>query len=168
MTNEEKQAKVRELLNAKYPVTIGTIAGALGCSMLEAAEELPAEMRSFAPGEDFERIWAALADWQSATVIIQYLGNVFEICCRLAPGKIGRGYYNIMGGKSPFEGHLKADAVKRIGFISLPFMGRESHFVAFFNEEGVSMYDVYVGRENHRLIESARQSFLALQKEYAR
>ena len=44
-------------------------------------------------------------------------------------------------------------------------MGRESHFLAFFNEEGESMFQVYVGRENHQLIPEARDAFLALKAE---
>lgn len=153
-------------MNAKFPVTIGSIAKALECSSLEAAKELPADNVSFADGSEFKSVWEELCNWEKATLIVQHMGNVFEIACKLAPGKEAMGYYNIMGNKSPLGGHLKFDQYKEIGFITLPFMGRESHFVAFFNEAGEEIFSVYVGREKHELIESAKESFLAMQKKY--
>ena len=50
--------------------------------------------------------------------------------------------------------------------MTMPFMGRESHFAAFFDKEGRCAYSFYVGREKHQLIESAKEQFLALQAEY--
>lgn len=56
--------------------------------------------------------------------------------------------------------------IAEIGFVTMPFMGRESHFAAFFDKEGRCAYSFYVGREKHQLIESAKEQFLALQAEY--
>jgi hypothetical protein len=167
MTKDEQNAKIEALLNAKHPVTIGSLAHELECTAQEAAHLLPSHMRTFAPGADFDKVWETIASWDSATVIISHMGNFFEIVGKIATGKHAHGYYNIMGGKSHLEGHIKADKVAEIGLITLPFMGRESHFVAFFDADGASMYDIYVGRENHQLIESAKESFLAMQAGYA-
>ena len=50
--------------------------------------------------------------------------------------------------------------------MTMPFMGRESHFAAFFTTSGEVAYSMYVGREKHKLIESAKEKFLALQQKY--
>lgn len=166
MNKKERAQKVQELMNAEFPVTLGSIAKELRCNCLEAAKELPEGNTSFAKGSEFKPVWEELCTWSGVTLIVQHMGNVFEIACKLAQGKEAMGYYNIMGNKSSFGGHLRIDRYQEIGFISLPFMGRESHFVVFFNEKGEEVFSVYVGRENHKLIESAKESFLALQAKY--
>lgn len=166
MENISQKEKIKALLSAKQPVTISSMAKELGCTALQAAHLLPEEMRSFAPGEEFEKVWLALCQWPKATFICVHKGNVIEVGAKLSPGKFAMGFYNIMGGKSALEGHFKTDSIVEIGFISMPFMGRESHFVAFFDQQGESVYDIYVGRENHILIESAKLSFINLQQQY--
>ena len=39
-------------------------------------------------------------------------------------------------------------------------MGRESHYVAFFGKDQKLHFCIYVGRENHQLIESVKEGFL--------
>ena len=58
-------------------------------------------------------------------------------------------------------GHLKYDAVGAIAFASIPFMKRESHCVIFFDKEGKVSFSVYLGRENHQIIESVKAAFFA-------
>ena len=72
-------------------------------------------------------------------------------------------YFNLSGG-SGLGGHLKIDALGHICFLSLPFMGLESHSVQFFNAAGTVLFSVYVGRENRQLIPAARESFFALRE----
>ena len=93
-------------------------------------------------------------------------GNVIEVETKLVTGKAAMGYYNLMGGKSPLQGHFKYGDISEIGFVTMPFMGRESHFAAFFTTSGEVAYSMYVGREKHKLIESAKEKFLALQQKY--
>jgi len=93
-------------------------------------------------------------------------GNVIEVETKLVTGKAAMGYYNLMGGKSPLQGHFKYGDISEIGFVTMPFMGRESHFAAFFTTSGDVAYSMYVGREKHKLIESAKEKFLALQQKY--
>ena len=164
MTEKTMEEKVAAVLSSKAPATLKTLAAATGLTELEASKLLPADSRAYADGSKFDAVWSSACAWPSATFFLEPLGNVIEVSCKLAEGKHGMGYYNIFHG-SPLGGHLKADAVKTIGFITLPFMGRESHFLAFFNEEGESMFQVYVGRENHQLIPEARDAFLALKAE---
>ena len=69
-----------------------------------------------------------------------------------------------MAGGSGLGGHLKIDDLGHICFLSLPFMGLESHSVQFFNAAGMVLFSVYVGRENRQLIPAARESFFALRE----
>lgn len=163
MTNAEK---IKQLFDENRPVMLGGIAKELGISALEAAHLLPEGVATFAPGAAFDHVWESIATWEKATFIVEHMGNVFEVSTPVALGKHAMGYYNIMGGKAPLEGHFKADLVREIGFISIPFMGRESHFAAFFNHDGDIMYSFYVGREKHVLIPEAREAFLALKASY--
>lgn len=166
MTLEEQQIKIKELLESGRPVTLETIAGALNVTAQQAAHLLPEESRSFAPGSDFEAVWEAIAEWEKITFIVTAHGNVIEVETKLVTGKPAMGYYNLMGGKSPLQGHYRYEDISEIGFVTMPFMGRESHFAAFFTKEGEVAYSMYVGREKHKLIESAREQFLALQNKY--
>ena len=145
----EQQNKINELLNSGRPVTLETIAQALSVT-----------------GSDFESVWAAIAEWEKITFIVSAHGNVIEVETKLVTGKAAMGYYNLMGGKSPLQGHFKYGDISEIGFVTMPFMGRESHFAAFFTTSGEVAYSMYVGREKHKLIESAKEKFLALQQKY--
>ncbi len=166
MDQEQKDAKIQKLLEARYPVTLTNFAEALDCTDLAAAQQLPEHMRTFAPGTDFEKIWQSACNWESATVLVIHLGNVFEFNGKLPAGKLGGGYFNLLGGDSSLQGHLRENEVKNIAFLSIPFMDRESHCIAFFDETGTVMYYIYVGRKDHQLIASAKAAFLELASDY--
>lgn len=166
MSETEKQAKIQEVIHSGRPVTLDTLAAAIGATALEAAHALPEGMCTFAPGSDFEKVWQSISQWEKATFIVIAGGNVIEVESKVAVGKCAKGYYNLMGGKAPLQGHFKYENIAEIGFVTMPFMGRESHFAAFFDKEGRCAYSFYVGREKHQLIESAKEQFLALQAEY--
>ena len=155
------------LAENKGPVMPATLAGRFGVTELEAVRALPDEMRAFAPATAFDDIWAELATWPSATVIVQHMGCVFEIKTALVPGKHGHGYFNLFG-DAPLGGHLKVDGLDCVCFLSMPFMGRESHSLQFFHSSGEVMFSVYVGRENHQIIPAARESFLVMKKKFGK
>ena len=165
--HEELRARVVARLAEKKPVMLASLAQEFGVSELDIAHALPDETRAFAGGDAFETVWTALTGWEQATFIMTHLGNVLEIKGRIPSGSFGHGYYNLMG-EGAFGGHVKADAVGEICFLSLPFMGLESHSVQFFNHEGAVMFSVYVGRENRRLIPAVRDAFFALRDELCR
>ena len=60
----EQQNTIDELLNSGRPVTLETIAQALSVTAQEAAHLLPEGSATFAPGSDFESVWAAIAEWE--------------------------------------------------------------------------------------------------------
>lgn len=95
------------------------------------------------------------------TLFIVHDGHVFEIEGKLSKGKRAQGYYNILGKDATIGGHLRYDGIGAIAFVTLPFMKRESLSVQFFNKSGAVAFSVYVGRENHQLIESVKAQFFA-------
>jgi len=161
---------ITQYLQEKKPLMLSQIAKEHGVSEMQVAEALPKEMLSFtpkeSPKESFETIWKELVTWEKCTFIVQSLGSTFEICGKLNKGSFGHGYFNLNGDEA-LHGHLNVDDISRMAFLSMPFMGLESHSVQFFNEAGAVKFSVYVGRENRVLIPQARDSFLTMQKEYS-
>ena len=115
-------------------------------------------------GSAFEEIWRRISEWEKATFIVQHKGHVIEVQGRIKAGKIGNGYYNIFGDEG-LGGHIKADAVTDIAFLSMPFMGKESHSLQFFGADGEVAFSVYLGRRNHEIISSVRESFMRMKAE---
>ena len=168
MNHEELRARVAEArAKNRGPVMPASLAGRFGVTELEAVRALPDEMRAFAPASAFNDIWDGLTTWPNATIIIQHMGCVFEIKSALVRGKHGHGYFNLFG-DVPLGGHLKLDELDCVCFLSMPFMGRESHSVQFFHSGGEVMFSIYAGRENHQLIPAARDSFLALKEKFGK
>ena len=163
---ETLAGKVAAALEQKKPWMLASLAGECGATEKEVAMALPEGMCAFTGGENFTRVWESLGEWEKATFIMQHEGHVIEIACRIPAGKTGHGYYNIMG-EGALGGHIKADAIADIAFLSLPFMGLESHSVQFFNGQGRVVFSIYAGRENHVIIPSVKEAFLKLRKDLA-
>lgn len=155
------------LMQEKKPFTISTFARMYGVSDLEVCTAMDDNMRTITSGSYFEEIWKELATWEKATVIIEYKGSAFEISAKISEGVFGHGFYNIMGGSSAFEGHIKADNIHTIVFSTLPFMSLESLSVLFFDKSGGLIFSVYAGRENRQIIESIKTSFYQMKEKYA-
>lgn len=160
----EQAAIIESVLCAKAPATIGSAAQALGTTALEAAELFPEDIARFVSGsvsERFPEIWEALSRWEKVTLFIIHAGSVFEIEGKLSAGKIGGGYYNILSKDAVIGGHLNYQDLAAAAFLTMPFMGRESLSVQFFNKAGEAVFAVYAGRENHQIIPSVREAFFA-------
>ena len=164
MNNEEK---IAQLMNAKKPVTLGLIAKELGCSDLEAARVLPTENCSFIKDINrFDDLWLCMSQWEKVTLFIIHESHVFEIQSKLSAGKRAMGYYNILNKDAVIGGHIRPESLETAAFISMPFMGRESHYVAFFGKDQKLHFCIYVGRENHQLIESVKEGFLKAKAQF--
>ena len=151
-------------LEQKKPWMLASLAREFHVTEKDVAEQLPEGMCVFTPGENFIRVWEALGEWEKATFIVQHEGHVLEIRGRIPAGRSGHGYYNLMGGEA-LGGHIRADAVSAVAFLSMPFMGLESHSVQFFNAEGSVSFAVYAGRENHVVLPSVKEAFLRLRRD---
>lgn len=164
----EVRERILAALAEKKPVMLGDIASRFGLSELDIARLLPGDICGFAVAEAFEQVWTGLAGWEKATLIVTHLGNVLEIKGRMPQGSFGHGYFNLMDKENPIGGHLKVDGLAVIAFISLPFMGLESHSVQFFNADGAVMLSVYAGRENRQLVPRVRESFINMRQALCR
>ena len=165
MSATKLEEAISQYLQEKKPLMLSQIAKEYNVSEIQVAEALPSNILSFAPKEAFETIWKELVTWEKCTFIVQSLGSTFEICGKLNKGSFGHGYFNLNGNEA-LHGHLNVEDISRIAFLSMPFMGLESHSVQFFNKEGKVKFSVYIGRENRVLIPQAKESFLNMKKEY--
>lgn len=166
---DQQKAEIDALLAAKRPATLEALAAKLEVTPLEAAQLLDPDMCAFVTGEAseiFDDVWASLAAWERATLFIVSGAHVFEIDAKLAAGKRTFGYYNILNKNAVVGGHIKYEALGAIAFVSIPFMQLESHCVIFFDKEGNIAFSVYVGRENHQLIDSVKEAFFAGRKAF--
>lgn len=166
MLKEAQSESLREYLQtglaARKPVVLSDVAEKFGVSEGEAARALPESVARFAAPARFEEIWTALTGWEKATLIMRHRGSVLEIKGRMPAGSFGHGYFNLKDGNNPLGGHVKADGMSSIAFLSLPFMGLESHSVQFFDTGGAVVFGVYAGREGRTLIPAVRDAFFAL------
>lgn len=157
---------LKAALEQRKPWMLTSLAREFSVTEKQVAEALPEDMCAFAPGSSFIKVWESLATWESATFIVQHEGHVLEIQGRIPAGTPGHGYYNLADGEA-LGGHIRADAVADMAFLSMPFMGLESHSVQFFDAHGHVAFSVYAGRENHRIIPSVREAFFRLRGETA-
>jgi len=160
----ELKAAIAERITEKKTLMLGILAREYGVSELEAARALPDTMRRFAPGEVFGLVWTELTTWEKGTFIMQHAGTVLEVKGAIPSGSHGHGYFNLKG-ETGIGGHLKVDDLDCICFLSMPFMGLESHSVQFFNTSGDVKFAIYAGREGHTLIPSVCESFSRLRGE---
>ena len=155
---------VMDALEQKKPWMLSSLAQKFGVSERDVAAVLPEDRCAFTSGAHFISVWEGLKAWERATFIMQLEGHVMEVKGRIPAGTPGRGYYNLAG-QEALSGHIRADAVAEIAFLSMPFMGLESHSVQFFNNRGDVVFSVYAGRENHNILPSVRASFFRLRRE---
>ncbi|GAB1253309.1 heme utilization cystosolic carrier protein HutX [Desulfovibrio falkowii] len=164
---ESLHQQVEKMLAEKKMVMLDTIARQCSVSELCAAEALPPAMRAFTRETDFDAVWDGLTRWPGATFIMRHGRSVVEIKGCIPSGKHGGGYFNLVSGQ-PLGGHICSEEVAHICFLSLPFMGLESHSVQFFDAAGAVLFSVYVGRENKKLIPEARDGFFALREAFGK
>ena len=151
-------------LGQKKPWMLDSLAREFCVTERDVAMALPPEMCAFVAGVDFVRVWEALGEWEKATLIVRHEGHVLEISCRIPSGSPGHGFYNLRQGEA-LGGHIRADAISDAAFLSMPFMGLESHSVQFFDAEGHVVFSVYAGREDHRILPSVKEAFLRLRRQ---
>ena len=88
MTNKDPQQVIQEVIKlGAVRLLWDSLASALNCSALEAAHHLPKETCTFAPGEDFEKVWESISQWEKATFIVIAGENVIEVETKVACGK---------------------------------------------------------------------------------
>lgn len=142
---------VRQLVEEEPALSVAEIAVKLGISERDATLALPQEYVTAIDAKHSQFILESLAEWGKVTTIIHSAGSIFEIKAPFPKGKLGHGYYNLIGGDNgELHGHLKIDLVSHIAFVSKPFRGMESYFIGFFDTQGQCVFKVYLGRDKKR------------------
>lgn len=152
---EQVQALVQQVLLDNDQKLVGDIAQELNLSEGEITLALPEEMVTCVAPEHCEFILQQLSDWGNVTTIVHSFGSIFEFKSPFPKGKLGHGYYNIMG-KEGLHGHLHIDLIKQIAFVSKLFRGMESHYIVFFTAEGDCIFKIYLGRDKKRQLLSTQ------------
>ncbi|MCW8335392.1 heme utilization cystosolic carrier protein HutX [Vibrio sp. SCSIO 43135] len=158
--------QVAQLMEQEPKLLPAAIAERLNVSEFEAVAALPDEMVALAPGEQAQATLEGLVGFGTVTTIVHSFGSIFEVKAPFPKGKVARGYYNLMGKEGELHGHLLLDNVKNIALVSKPFMGRESHYFGFFDEQGNNIFKIYLGRnEKRELIPQQVERFKSMQAE---
>ncbi|WP_087026472.1 heme utilization cystosolic carrier protein HutX [Thaumasiovibrio subtropicus] len=166
-TYEETQTRVAALIENDPSISVPDLASTLEQTEAEVSLALPPEMVTPVEGAHAEAILNLLPEWGPVTTIVISHGSVFEVKAPFPKGKFGRGYFNLMGENGELHGHLKLDLITDIGLISKPFMGKESHHIAFYNGEGACVFKVYLGRdEKRKLLPEQLVKFQQLKKDF--
>jgi putative heme utilization carrier protein HutX len=144
--------KVAEMAANNPSQATGAMAKELGVSEMEVVRNLPDDMVKEVSKERFDEIIEDVSKWGDLTVIVQNESTILEVKASFPIGTYGHGYYNLKSKDTPIGGHIKADDLSAVFFVSKPFMGLESHSVQFFNKNGNAMLKLYLGRDENRVI----------------
>nr|WP_228767288.1 heme utilization cystosolic carrier protein HutX [Vibrio hibernica] len=129
-----------------------SIAQQLNISELEVVLSLPKEMAVIISGSHAQSILEQLVGWGPMTSIVHSSGSIFEVKAPFPKGKVAHGYYNLMGREGELHGHLKLESMSKVALISKLFRGKESYYFGFFDQQGDSIFKVYLGRDNKRVL----------------
>lgn len=161
------KAAVFELDQQEPNISVAEIAMKMNTNERDVTLALPENMVSVIGGSYCQKILESLPEWGKVTTIIHSSGSIFEIKAPFPKGKVGHGYYNLVGGKNgELHGHLKIDLITDVAFVSKPFHGTETHFIGFYDQAGDCVFKIYLGRDKKRkLIPEQIDLFKAMQKE---
>ena len=135
----ELKELVYQIINSQKAMGIDMLASACKVSPKQVIEVLDNELAKVVSKDCFDRVWDFLTKQDHMTFLTIVYGNVIEVKTKVVKGVRTHGYFNLFG-KAPLNGHLKEDLITAIALISVPFMGKESHQIAFLNDEGNIMY----------------------------
>ncbi len=159
--------EIHAQINRDESTMPATIADDLGITERDVVRHLPNSMSVEVSGTEFECIWKAMTEWEKVTALVSNSGIIAEIKGKLSKGTSARGYFNLFDSDAPLNGHIKADVIESIFFVSKPFMKIESHSVQFYTKEGDKAFGIYLGRNDKRqIIESVLNGYQDLRKNY--
>ncbi len=144
------QAQVAALIEQEPNLRPVSMAQRLNVSELEVVKELPASMALVASPNEALEILQSLVEFGPLTSIIHAGGSIFEIKAPFPAGIMANGYYNLQGENGQLHGHIKLESIENIALVSKPFMGKDSHYIGFFDNQGASILKVYLGRDDQR------------------
>ncbi|WP_417613954.1 heme utilization cystosolic carrier protein HutX [Oceanisphaera sp.] len=143
----ELTTQVRDLLAAEPRLRPADMARRLSVPEWELVSRLPETLIVTLPGVHAQTILERVSGWGRVTTIVEVAGSVFEVKASLPKGRIGHGYYNLLGKPGQLHGHLKLDAVANISLQSKPHRGKEAYAIVFYDADGGCIFKIYVGRD---------------------
>lgn len=162
---QKMQGIMRQKITKEADKMPTNLAQEYGISELAVYQNLPGEMVSFTDVSNFTTIWNEMVTWEKVLFLTINSGIVAEVSGKLSKGKEGHGYFNLMDRYAPLHGHVNVKNLKAIAFVSKPFMGKESHSIAFFTKDENLAFSIYLGRnEKREIIPQAKESFLRLKE----
>jgi putative heme iron utilization protein len=112
------------------------------------ASGLPAGMAVGVAGSEFQKVWAALQEWELATTLLRQGGHVFEVVSRIPAGKMsdrpGSKFFNLEH-STALNGHLRPDLVGAIYAVKLEGGEGPLRAVLFLDQAGESTFGVFTG-----------------------
>ncbi|WP_199911683.1 heme utilization cystosolic carrier protein HutX [Dongshaea marina] len=97
-----------------------------------------------------------LSSWGNTTTIVILQGCVFEFKGIFPEGSVGHGYFNLSGGIPGLSGHIRLEAIARIGFQDRPHRGKSSYAFVFEDSDGKAIFKVFLGRDERGEIHSGQ------------
>lgn len=158
---------VIEILEKDPSLLPSDIAKQLNLSEFEVVKSLPETMVTLIAGVKAQEILEGLVGFGDVTTIVRLFGSIFEVKAPFPKGKLAHGYYNLMGRNGELHGHLSLDLMHDIALVSKPFRGAESHYFGFFDQDGHSIFKIYLGRDKKRqLLPEQVSAFNVLKQKY--
>ncbi len=147
--------------------TVAKVAKALEIKDIDVLLNLPNEVASVANGDKFDEIIKDIENWGEVLVVKNTPNFIMEIKTKISSGSYQRGYYNFTH-DAPLSGHLKADAIDKIIFLSAKaVMGMLSHCVLFLDKDGQDIFKIYVSRDEKRdFIKPQLEAYLKLKESF--
>ncbi|RXJ74527.1 heme utilization cystosolic carrier protein HutX [Veronia nyctiphanis] len=162
----QTRQEVADYLSKDADTPVSMMAESLGRSEGQVTLALPDDMVKTVDGNHAQYVLEALPEWGKVTTIVHSFGSIFEAKATFPKGKVAHGFYNLMGKDGELHGHLRLENVQHVCFVSKPFRGMESHYIAFFTEGLECVFKIYLGRDKKRqLLEGQVEKFYALKKE---
>jgi heme iron utilization protein len=123
-----------------------------GLTTREVMACLPTNCHSVVDGSFFENVMADVAGWGEITFLVHTADIIFEYKGALPPGRIARGFYNLLG--EPISGHIKFENCDSIHFLRRAFMTLDTASIVFVNRDGEPMFKVFAGRNADRSLKA--------------
>jgi putative heme iron utilization protein len=112
------------------------------------ASGLPPALAVGVAGSEFQKVWAALGEWELATTLLRQGGHIFEVVSRVPAGKMsdrpGSKFFNLEHGTA-LNGHLRPDLVGAIYAVKLEGGEGPLRGVLFFDQAGQSTFGMFTG-----------------------
>lgn len=164
--NELKQ-KIADFVNNDENFTISKISESLNVKNIDIYLNLPKEIATVADGDKFNEIIKNIESWGEVLIIKKTPSFIFEIKSKIPKGNHSHGYYNFSH-DAPLSGHLKADDIKKIVFLSAKVvMGMLSHCILFLDENGDDIFKIYVARDKKRnFLSHQLEAFMKLKESF--